>query len=318
MPFLDAVLARRRLAVGALITVVLGLSVIWRAAAQTPDNTIRDATLQLWPEYDDPGLLVIFSGDFADTASFPQAIAFPLPSGARGIQATEKQADGRLITQSWEIVDGKLTYTLPGPGFHIEYYVDRPPSGDQRAINYSFEVPYKIDSLDVQVQQPARATNFSLSPPPDGASVEGDGLTYSTLRRTNLKPGDKVDLVLGYTKTDQAPSRPSSAVAATPPASQAPIEPATAESAGQGIGSWLPWLLIGVALLALIAAAVYWFSQVRVPSARALGAAGTRSPEPGRPTTTRQASDKDAAFCTQCGQRFRPEDRFCAICGAPR
>jgi hypothetical protein len=318
MPLHNAVLARRWLAAGALMASVLGLSAIWPAVAQTPDNTIRNATLQLWPEYDDPGLLVIFSGEFTDTVSFPQAFAFPLPGSARGIQATEKQADGRLINQSWEIVNGNLTYTLPGPGFHIEYYVDRPPSGDQREINYSFEVPYKIDSLDVRVQQPARASDFSLTPPPESASVGDDGLTYSALRRTNLKPGDKLDLVLSYKKTDQAPSRPSSAAVATPSSSQVPVQPGMSASAGQRVGSWLPWLLIAVALVALVVAAVYWFSQVRTPSTRAPGAAGARSTQPGRPVSAPQASDKDTAFCTQCGQRFRPEDRFCANCGAPR
>jgi hypothetical protein len=310
----SGILVRRWIPAVVLIAVGFGLVGSRPIVAQAPDNTIRDATLQLWPEYDDPGLLVLFSGDFTDTANFPQEVSFPLPAGARGIQATEKQADGRLINQTWQIANGKLVYSLPGPGFHIEYYLDRPPAGDQREISYSLELPYAIDTLNVRVQQPARSSGFSLIPPPDRSSVEADGLTYSVLKKTDLKPGDKLGLTLRYTKTDQGVSRPPSS--AIPTASVAPV--LSREAPAQDAFSWLPWLLIGIGLAALAAAVWYWFSRSRVspnvpPAAKRARAAGTS--DPGQ---TAPFPDGDAAFCTQCGQRFRPGDRFCANCGALR
>ena len=214
-------LASRCLPVSISVAILVGLVWAMAASAQGPDKTIGGATLQLWPEFDDPGLLVIYSGDFTGTLPFPQEVAFPLPDNARGIQATAREIDGRLITQQWQIVDGKLVYTLPGPGFHIEYYLDRPPSGDQREISYTHETQYPIGSLNISVQHPARVTDFSLTPPPESSDVRDDGLTYSEVRKTSVKPGDKLDLKIRYKKTDQGLTRPPSASTQTASTPQA-------------------------------------------------------------------------------------------------
>jgi hypothetical protein len=308
--------ACRSLPVGILVVTVLLLAAIVRVAAQEPDKTIRDATLQFWPEYDDPGLLVIYSGTFTDTTAFPQEIAFPLPENARGIQATSRETDGRLITQQWEIVDGKLVYTLPGPGFQIEYYLDRPPSGDERSITHAFETPYGIDSLDIRVQKPARATEFSLTPPPDSSIVGDDGLTYAVVRKSNLKPGDKLDFTIRYKKSGQGLTSAPSAVAQAVPTPQP--ETAQASGAGSSFGTWLPYLLIGVGLLALVAAAVYWILRGREGPAPRPGETRARSLKTAPPAVPDRASSRDTVFCTQCGRQFGPDDRFCADCGTPR
>jgi hypothetical protein len=309
-------IVHRLVLAGLLAGAVIGLTSIRPVVAQEPDKIIRDATLQLWPEYDDPGLLVIYAGDFTGTLTFPQEVAFPLPDNARGIQATARETDGRLITQEWKIVDGKLVYTLPGPGFHIEYYLDRPPSGDERNISHAFETAYGIDSLEIRIQQPARATGFSLTPPPDTSDVGDDGLTYAVVRKSNLKPGDKLDFTIRYKKSDQGlTNAPSAAV-------QAAITPQPEEEQAAGavssFGSWLPYLLIGVGLLALVAAALYWFLRGRerpLSKPRGESAHPVRTAPPSGPA---QAIGRDSAFCTQCGRQLGPDDRFCANCGAPR
>ena len=148
----------------ATLTLLVLLSV-WPVSAQGA-LTIPQASLKLWPEYDDPGVLVILSGDFANDATFPQTVAFPVAEGARNIQATVNDPAKGLLSQEWQMEDGKVAYSLPQPGFHLEYYVDRPVSGDQRKIVHTFEAPYPIASLEIAVQQPARATDFSVTPAP--------------------------------------------------------------------------------------------------------------------------------------------------------
>lgn len=290
------------------------------AAAQSAELTIPRASLQLWPEYDDPGLLVIFSGDLADTTAFPQQVTFPVMPGARDIQATANDPEKGLLSQVWQLDGNKLIYTLPQPGFQIEYYLDRQPSGDTRAIKYTFEAPYPIGSLDIAVQQPPRATGFTVTPQPSGTEVRSDGLTYHLISRENLKAGDKLDIAIRYIKTDSTLTSPQLAVSSGAPAA-AGAGASTAQPAPAATSvfaaNWLPYLLIGLGLLALIGLGAYWFlgqqRTVEPPAmAKRTPPQGEVRPPAGPPVTG------GAAFCTQCGHRLGPDDRFCAQCGAIR
>lgn len=296
-----------RVALPALVLALSCVLLAFPAAAQAPTPTIIESSLRLWPEYDDPGLLVIFSGTLAESGAFPQQVAFPIPANARNIQATYEDATGGLITQAWQIVDGKLTYSLPVPRFHIEYYVDRAPSGNERTITHVFEAPYAVQALAVTAQQPARATGFSLMPQPEQALLGEDGLTYHVFNRANLAAGEKLEIQLRYTKTDSGLSKPQLAIPSTTPS-----VPAAAPT-GSGSANWLPWVLIGVGAAVLFGAVGYWIlaqrrAQAPAPSWPASHSAPHVSTPPAKP----------AAFCTQCGATLRPDDRFCAQCGAPR
>ena len=308
-------LGRRSAGLAVLVLLVLIAAV--PAAAQGTGLSITQALLRLWPEYDDPGLLVILSGDFAGTAAFPQKVAFPVTAGARNIQATVNDPAKGLLNQQWQIEGGKLTYTLPLPGFQIEYYVDRPPSGNTREIRHTFEAPYAIESLSIAVQEPACATDFSVTPQPASSSKGEDGLTYHVITQENLKAGDKLDIVIRYVKTDTGFTAPQLALPAARPL-RSPRRRRPPHRPPRATTNWLPYLLIGLGLAAIFGLAAYWFLQQRQPARPAPGAWKTvqaREPEPAayRPTVT-----AGALFCTQCGHALRPDDKFCAQCGTPR
>lgn len=300
-----------RLAAGGWIGLALLalLVVCLPASAQGPDLQIEQATLSLWPEYDDPGLLVLFSGTFSDSAAFPQTVRFPLAQGARDIQATVQEASG-LINQQWDKNGDELTYTLPKPGFHVENYVDRAPSGSQREWSYTFKAPYPIAHLEVNIQEPSRATGFSVSPSAAASTQGADGFTYNTIRRENVAAGERIPITIRYTKTDQgfsrAPAQAARSAAASPSSSSRPVSQST---------PWLPFLLIGMGIVGLVSAGVYWLVLQR-----------RSQPAPARPPTRKATAASSpaaqagggAVFCTQCGRQLGPADRFCATCGAPR
>jgi hypothetical protein len=305
---------RRRFALMATLTLLVLLSV-WPAAAQGA-LTIPQASLKLWPEYDDPGVLVILSGDFANDASFPQTVAFPVAEGARNIQATVNDPAKGLLSQQWQMQNGKVAYALSQPGFHIEYYVDRPVSGDKREIVHTFEAPYPIKSLEIAVQQPARATDFSMTPAPNRTTTGADGLTYHFVTLENLAAGEKRDIAISYVKTDSGLSSPQLALTSATPAptaatsAQPQTKPATQTP-------WLPILLIGVGLLVLIGIGVYWFLSRRRTAAPVKTVRPTVTSAPRQPAI-QPVPGRAAVFCTQCGNPLRPDDRFCPKCGAPR
>ncbi len=297
----------RRIVLAILCLGLLIIGIHLSASAQGPQPAIQQSSLRLWPEYDDPGLLVIFAGTFSNTATFPVQVAFPLPDGARGIQATMQDAAGQLVNQDWEIAGGKLIFTLPQPTFHSEYYLDRPPSGNQRELSYTFVAPYAIRALEITIQQPARSTGFAVTPQPESSYQETDGLTYYRINRTNLASGDKVPIVIRYTKSDQDFSaNPAQAQANQPTA--APAVPATGASR-------LPFVLIGLGVAVLAGAAIYWVLQRRQPPAAA--GRGARS-QVGASVQSAGRSSGKTFYCTQCGRQLKPEDRFCANCGTPR
>lgn len=304
-----------------LATWVLGPCVPVRAQAGAPE--IAQAELRLWPEYDDPGLLVIFSGAFAEGTPTPVKVALPIAAGARNIQATFMDAAGTLINRPFEVTDNLLTYEVPTATFHIEYYVDRAPSAEQRDIEFTLDAPYAIESLQISIQQPARATGFSVEPAAEGATPLSDGLTYHTLSRTNLTAGEQVGLRIRYTKPDSALTAPQLAVTATDGAASGA---AAASATAAPKTNVLPWLLIGLGAALLIGIVAYWLLSQRsqAPGGRTTpppSGAGSRTAD-ARGGTARStgsaAAAGGAAFCTQCGAPMQASDRFCPRCGTRR
>jgi hypothetical protein len=258
--------------------------------------------------------LVILSGNFTGTTKFPQQVAFPIPANARGIQATSIDASGDLLSQPWQIVDGKLTYSLPGPDFQIEYYLDRPAGGNQRDINYAFESPYSIRSLELAAQQPARASAFAMIPQSQRSIQGSDGFTFYLVDRANVSAGDKLPVNIRYTKNDQGLS-----------VAQAKIDTAGTTGAASPTGAasarksrdWLPIALIGLGVALLAGAGLYWYLRIRPsPTLAPISAKTQTSSQPKRPA--QPAPSANAVFCTQCGHQLGSSDRFCAQCGAPR
>ncbi len=290
--------------------------------AEAGTQVIQSATLRLWPEYDKPGLLVIFDGTFSNTVTFPQDVEFTLPGGAHDIQATMKDAAGSLLTQAWHMDGNKLIFTLPGPDFQVEYYVDTPLLGSQRNVSYDFQAPYHIDQLDIEVQQPARATAFSVVPQPSSSSPGSDGLTYYHLQQANLAAGDSLPISIQYTKTD-----PGTSVTVQPAAAPAAALGGPSGAAGEGAGkvslmTILPWVLIGLGAAVFAGSIAYYLLLQRRPAAQ------TSSPSTRTPRATPEGSVAQAAsggtgsgpagFCPKCGRRFGAADRFCPQCGSPR
>jgi hypothetical protein len=270
--------------------------------------SLKSMRISIWPEYDDPRILVLYEGEFADGAVFPQDVKFPAPAGASigQVCALTKPANEHLCQLYETSPEGDgivISYNLPIPTFFLEYYYDGLQGQPDRTFSYQYLSPYPIERLSIEVQQPLRSSDFSLSPAYVSSASSG-GFKYYQYTFNNVEAGQAIRIDGSYTKTDTQPSI------------------AGQQSAG---GSSSALAITGIIVGAVAVGAV----GIMVYRRRPTPARATASRGPARPSRQpRQAQmmmlkgsstssrNRAGSFCTQCGGKLDAGDRFCAQCGA--
>lgn len=266
---------------------------------------VQSLNIELWPEYDDPRLLVLIAG----TLESPnQEIHIPLPEGADINAIAYATEDGRLLTAEWhsETKNGRtiIVVTVPTKRFHVEYYIDAVTSGKETVVRAEIPVPEAdIARATLIVQQPANTTHFRGDPPLGAPEAGFGGLFYASRDLGALSPGDTITQEVRYTRL--APG-----LSTTPRAAMTPQQaPATVSEPSR---SWLP-VAVGVTLALVIAVAVMvWLHQQAAMQEHS-------SPQGRSHVTSRPLSTTTLPrYCPNCGHPFGPNDRFCAMCGTKR
>lgn len=276
------------------------------AAVLAQANADRLATLSvdLWPDYDQPSMLVLLTGQLPPDATLPATITIPVPDGA-DINAVARigETGGLFSDIEYSFENGRLTFTTPSPGFRVEYYTPYQVNGNTHSYRFEWTSDLAIDSLTTVVQQPLAATSITIEPAPTGSELRNDDLTYFTLPPRAVAPGETVTVELSYEVT-------SPLLSAAPATTPSPIEPAATSPATD---STLLWLL-GLAAAALLVAGAFYLG-------RRGGAGPGRKPKPKpvRPESARPPAGPPATatarFCHQCGQQAEKGDVFCRKCG---
>ncbi len=295
----------RWLAILASFLTLVG-SVIPGLAAE--DLKIKRVSIAIWPEYDDPRVLVQYSGEFSG-GPFPQRVQLYVPKGVAINSACAVNPDGQHTSEVWEMKDtgdgyALVTYNLPIPTFHLEFYYDPLEGTPDKSMTYLFKAPYAIESLQLEVQQPLKAGNFSVTPPTTSIGTDAQGFQYYNYSYSDLERDRVIELKIAYTKSDPNPSVKRQGAASTK------------GSPSGGAASDMNWgmviLLIGGALLLGVAA--YWVVDQR--SRRDYGP--QRYSPPPMKSARKGSADRAApagGFCANCGQALEAGDRFCPRCG---
>lgn len=304
---------KRQLIVLALMVLVSLAGAAMPAVAQTAAPQLATWDVQLWPEYDEPSVLVIITGAAAEGATLPQTLRIPLPAGARLHAVAYPDATGNLLTLPWTTEaseDGQtVVFDLNQPSFVIEYYADILSPPPSRSFELNLVAPYAAQQASLSLRQPSRASDLQVTPAMTAGGSDSLGNPTYALELGALQAGQNVPVQVSYTKADADPSVAGLAVAEAP------------EASVDSTPGWLPWA-IGVALgLAAGAVVVYFLlrrrstgasRQVRRRQARKQGA-------PARPPVASPApGGAQIKFCVQCGQKFEGNDKFCRNCGAAR
>jgi hypothetical protein len=269
--------------------------------------------VDLWPEYDRSEMLVIYKAALSPEVPLPAELSFRIPTAAGEPNAVaERQVDGALFSLAYEReVQGEwavVRFTATMPEIQLEYYdPSLEKDGPQRQFEYVWPGDYPVDTLVVQVQQPAGAEGLEISPDlGDGVQAQ-DGLVYYTAQVGSFALGENFRLTLAYLKDSDALSVELQNLPVQPSA------PITTETPGRvTIRDVLPWVLGGLGLL-LIGTGVWWYWQLR--SEKQVAPPRRRRRQAIPPEVAEVEDEDDSLFCHQCGKRASPSDRFCRACG---
>ena len=291
------------------------------ATARPPEAPAGDLSmarlrLSVWPEYDDPRVLVILRGEMAPAQAFPTRIGLPLPKGAEIIGAGMISEQNELLVHPHQVLPGdgqdRLEMQLPVPRFFLEFYYNPfTTTGAAKRLAYTVALPYPITVLEVDVQQPSQSSEFVLTPPPAESSTDERGLTYHQFVYHNVAAGQGPTFTIAYTKTARTPSVAQRQMQPQPPA---PMHPTQVRVRRALVG--------GSVLVGAIVLCIGWAWLTRRSRSRARSVASEAVP-PGSLAEAFVALVQHEAtpvaapvnFCTDCGRKLLPEDRFCADCG---
>jgi hypothetical protein len=270
--------------------------------------------IKLWPEYDKPTMLVIYSIKLSPDVSLPAKVSIKIPASAGAPNAVASaEPDGTLINiPTYEQIPKgewtELSFTTTSPDVWVEYY---DPSllidGSSRHYDYSWPGDHSVEKLIIQVKQPFGATDLRMSPSLGSGSMGDDGLITYNSDVGKLVKGQIFNISLDYEKQNDQLS-----ISNLPVESNKPIEPAYA--ANVNIKSALPWLIgfLGVALL-FGGGFLYWQSGKSNNKAKPVRV--RHKPASQRVTSTPTNPEKGFVYCHKCGKRAQPGDVYCRACG---
>lgn len=319
------------------IIFILALLLPGLAAAQSGEPTLSNLTVEVWPEFDQPNVLVIYRIELSEDTPLPATLTFHFPAYIDGMHAVAVERDGRLLTpeenalQTDTTADAlAVTLTANDRKLQMEYYDPQILSkqDQDRQLDFSFAVDYPVDNAIVQIQEPLESSNFKLNPEAGNKFADNNGLNYQRLDIAGLAAGDTVDLKASYSRSTDTPSAnlmQASATTPEPATDAASVEVITNEAPEPG-GLPIGYLLVGAGVLLLLATGGYWWWSNRAPATPVAARSGPqqqRAPRKKRRTATAGGSTKTKAtasggYCHQCGTALRSDSKFCHVCGSER
>lgn len=298
-----------------ILSTLLILATIFAVSTAQAQSEVRLSTLEvdLWPEYDNPSMLVIYRITLAANVSLPVDLTFRIPAAAgdpSAVAVKQVTATGeaglftipfeRQVSGEW----GLVTLTATMPEVQLEYYdLGLTKQGSMRQFEYRWPGDYSVEAFTIEVQQPLGASGMVISPATDPGETRQDGMVYFGKQVGSLSSGQTFRLSVEYQKESDALS-----------AASLPVEPSapTDEGAlGQGsLRAVLPWLLALLGVVLIVGGAVWYWKSGR----------GEVSAQPRRRRRSAERVESgqtpdSTIYCHQCGKRAAPGDRFCRTCG---
>ncbi len=284
---------------GLALCVLLLAAVSSVGQAQGEPASLAHFEVALWPEFDQPSMLVIYRFELEPEAQLPITVELPIPTAvAQPFAVAWQDASGALFDTQFEVSpDGIVSILIPqGVGGQLEYYADLNTQDQRRSFRFEWPGTVELAGFSYEVQQPVGAGELSVIPAPDEQLAGPFGLNYAHAELGPQSIGDALAIEISYRKTTSTLSQP--------PAEQ-PLAPSAA--AVPSSTDLLPYLLAGGGVLLVGAGVIYYLRgrPVAVPRRRT------------RPTRSSERElELSAVYCHQCGTKSKVNDSYCRNCGA--
>jgi zinc-ribbon domain len=288
------------------LILILGMMFIFPTfvSAQN-DVTIANMTVQLWPEYDQPSMLVIADFQMTAATALPVEMTFRIPKEANLVAVATLAGDGSFLNAIFDgpKEDGEWqTFTITvsqSSVYRFEYYQPLTFNGDQRVFSYLWEGGYAVDAFNILVLEPADVTDFSMEPTYESISQQ-DGSNYYNSGVVQLASGNQFTLNLNYNKSTSTLVAPADGIQ--------PAAPVDENTPGRvSLNNSLPYIIGGLGVVLIVGGIVYYWQA---------GRKSFKSPRRRAQARTENEDNGEGAYCPQCGARAKAGDRFCRVCGA--
>ncbi len=288
------------------VILALGMMFVFPSYASAQNNvTISNMTVQLWPEYDQPSMLVIADFQVAADTAFPMDLTFRIPQEANLIAVASLTSAGNFLNAlfegpkaegEWQVFTLTISENIL---YRFEYYQPLTFNGNQRIYSYLWDGAYAVDEFHVLVLEPRDVTSFSMSPAYESISQE-NGSNYYDSGIVKRAKGEQFALNLKYEKTTDT--------LVAPPQGIQPAAPVDESTPGRvSLNNSLPYIIGGLGVVMIVGGIVYYWQAGRTSSKRS-----RRRPH----AHVEREDDGEDAYCPQCGIRAKHGDRFCRVCGA--
>ena len=274
-----------------------------RGFAQAPLPDIESLQIAFWPDFDQPSVLVLLTGQLPADTPLPAQVTMPLPGDA-DLNAVAQIDESGMASIDYDLEGNTLTFLVDKPQFRIEYYAPYQESGSSRSYGFEMTLPVAVNNVTAEIQQPVNAT--SLTTDPESRVVESitDGFNYHVIDGQAVPAGTGYSLNFSYVMEGDGLTVASTGGAVPAAATQPEANTAAATSSG------INWALVaGIAgLAALLAGGVTWFL--------AKGQGSRQSSRPRKPAPrARTGQNAATVYCHNCGKPAEAGDQFCRQCG---
>jgi hypothetical protein len=293
-----------------LLIALLALSSLASAPAQTRgEPVVQDLEIDIWPEYDQPHVLVIYQITLSAETPLPAVLSFRIPNTVKeDLDITARDADGSFYkvayTEMLDIDWKRVSFTTFSPDVRLEYYnnaLER--SGARRTFEFLWRGDYPVAELVVQVQEPSGAENMVIEPDLGKGKPGDGGLLIHSASFGHTESEQPLHLYLTYLRYTDDLSVENLEVKPSGPLS-------TATLGRVSLSDVLPGIL-GILALLFLSGFAWWYWQSRF----------YRHPERyipfirKGPRWRRSDYKREIVICHACGHVAQLGDVYCSGCG---